>query len=218
MTNVLDEINPQAVELVPFTKDTLAPLETLAQAEIVTLTSLDLSADISYEAYESIGVMLGIFDRATKWWIGDWLVKGEDEFPDRYAQAATLTGLSEQTLMQRVTTARAITPRRRRHLVNYSVHVEVRKLPPRQQSKWLAYAEKHGSTVGEIRAQLKGTRTDEEVLQLPTSAVDIEDVPHIEWVVDCARVLLAHAEDAGMNVICRREDVVRLRAALGEES
>jgi hypothetical protein len=80
MSAVLDEINPQAVELVPFTRETLAPLETLAQAEIVTLTSLDLSAEISYAAFESIGAMLGVFDRATKWWIGDWLMYGEDRF------------------------------------------------------------------------------------------------------------------------------------------
>lgn len=212
MTNVLDEVNPQGVELVPFTKETLAPLESLAQAEIITLTSLDLNQAIDYEAYASLGAMLGVFDRATKWWIGDWLMYGEDRFPDRYPQAALLTGLSEHTLMQRVTTARAIPSRRRRHLVNYSVHVEVRKLPPREQTKWLRYAEDHSSTVSEIRAALKGTRTEEKPTPLPTSPY-VADVTSLS---EAVRSLLANAEEAGENVICRREDVARLRAALGE--
>ena len=211
MSAVLDEVNQQGVDLVPFGREQLAPLESLAQAEIITLTSFALAEEISYEAFESIGAMLGVFDRATKWWIGDWLMYGEDRFPDRYPQAALLTGLSEQTLMQRVTTARAIPANRRRHLVNYSVHVEVRKLPPRQQTKWLRYAEEHASTVADIRAQLKATRTDERPTELPMSAVATE------LLVDAVRDLVRNAEKAGENVIVRAEDFARVQAALGEE-
>ena len=205
MSVVLDQINPQSADLVPLSVEPLVSL-----GEMLSATALDLPETISYEEYESLGTALGMFDRACRWWIGDWLIRGEDLFPDRYAQAAALTGLSEMTLMQRVSTARAIPPRRRRHLVSYSVHVELRKLPPREQTKWLTYAEKHTSTVSEIRVALKPAANGG---SLPTSAVETDT----DLLIDAVRDLVRNAEVAGENVIVRADDFARVQAALGEE-
>ncbi len=218
MSSVLDEVNPEAVELVPFDKSTLSPLSALGEAGLLTATSLDLPTEIDYDLYESFGTALGAFDRACRWWVGDWLLLGENRFADRYAQAALHTGLSEQTLLNRVTVARAIAPSRRNHLVSYSCHVVVAPLTAREQKKWLTYAEKHGSTVAELKAAMKATRIDSAPLDTTTDVGSGgEDGVLTEVLIEAARSLLHNAEEAGENVICRREDVARLRAALGEE-
>lgn len=216
MSNVLDEVNPEAVELVPFTEETLAPLTALGAVGLLSATSLDLPADLSYENYESFGTALGAFDRACRWWVGDWLLLGEERFSDRYAQAAHLTGLSEQTLLNRVTVSRSIPPTRRNHLVSYTCHVAVAPLTAREQKKWLTYAEKHGSTVAELRAAMKATRIDTPPVDTHSESSG-DDGVLAEVLIEAARSLIANAEEAGQNIIVRREDFVRVKAALGEE-
>jgi hypothetical protein len=211
--SILDDINQETVELVPFTRETLAPLSSLGDAGVLTATSLNLAEEMDYDTYESLGTALGAFDRACRWWIGDWLIYGEGIFPDRYPQAARQTGLSEQTLLNRVTVSRAVPPARRRHLVSYSCHVVVAPLGAREQNRWLKYAETHGCTVAELKAAMKATRIDAQ----PVDTHDVGSEPNTDLLVDAARALVRNAELAGENVIVRMEDYTRVKAALGEE-
>jgi hypothetical protein len=189
---------------------TLKPLVALGDAGVLTMTALTLDEAITYEQFEALGTALGAFDRACKWWIGDLLLYGEDVFPDRYPQAAALTGLSEQTLLNRVTTCRAVPPARRNPRVSYSCHAEVAPLKAREQTKWLTYAERNQSTVAQLRAAMKETR--EEQPALPTTVE-----PDPEVLATAVRALVASAEVAGENVICRLDDYKRVLSALGEE-
>lgn len=190
-------------------------IETLRKAHVIETsgTSLTLTdPNLSYERYEALGKALGLINRACSWWVGDWLLFGEGTYGERFAQAASMTGLAEQTLTNRMYVCRNVPPSRRRQGVSFSVHAEVAPMTPREQEKWLRLAADHGLTRAELRARMKATRKD-------TPPVDPEDdeTPDIRRVVTCARSLLRNAEEAGENVICRREDVAQLRAALGEE-
>jgi hypothetical protein len=190
-------------------------VETLRKAGVIETsgTSLTLTdPNLSYERYEALGKALGLINRACSWWVGDWLLFGEGTYAEKFAQAASMTGLAEQTLTNRMYVCRNVTPGRRIQGVSFSVHAEVAPLPPREQEKWLGLAARHGLSRAELRARMKATRKD-------TPPPDLDDeTPDVGRLVECVRRLLRNAEEAGENVICRREDVTQLRLALAEDA
>lgn len=217
---VVDEINPEEVgaEIVPFTRETLEPINHLAIAEWLTAISLDIPADaeIEYETFESLGTALGAFDRACRWWVGDWLLYGERSYEaDRYAEAARHTGLSEETLRHRIWVSQSIIPRRRRPLVGYSCHAAVAGLTPREQTRWLKYAEENQSTVAELRSAIKAAKATgtQESTDPPPDPHEVNPT----LLLEAATSLVNNASEAGENVIVRIEDFVRVKAALGME-
>lgn len=213
---VVDDISP-SVELAPITEDTLHPLVMLAAGGVLSATSLELEGDMDYETFEAIGTMLGGFDRACRWWVGDWLLYGEGAFPaDRYAQAAALTGLSEQTLLNRVTMSRAIPPSRRNPRVSYSAHRHVSALPPAQQKSWLSYAEENRSTERELHAAIKlakGSKQDDGTTRAGSSDDTHEDAE----LRGAVQAMIANANVMSSRVIVRVDDYRAVVAALGEE-
>jgi hypothetical protein len=215
MSSVIpDEINP-TIELVPFGEETLHPLVMLAAGGVLTATSLQLEGDMDYETFESIGTMLGGFDRACRWWVGDWLLYGEGAFPaDRYAQAAAMTGLSEQTLLNRVTMSRAIPPGRRNPRVSYSAHRHVSALPARQQERWLHYAEENRSTERELHAAIK--LADGAATTRAGSGEDQHEPPE-DGLRAAVQAMVANANVMSSRVIVRVDDYRAVLAALGEE-
>lgn len=168
--------------------------------------------EMTYDRYEALGIALGVFNRACSWWIGDWLIFGEGTYGERFAQAASMTGLAEQTLTNRAYVCRNVAPSRRMAGVPFSVHAEVAPLPPKEQTKWLRLAQQNGLTRAEVRARMKATRKDER-----QEVDDDDETPDFTQLVTCVRRLLRNCEEAGENIICRREDIVQLRAAFGEE-
>ena len=212
--SVVDDISPTA-EIVPFTEETLHPLIELAGGGVLTATSLALEGEMDYETFEAIGVMLGGFDRACRWWVGDWLLYGEGQYAsDRYAQAAAMTGLSEQTLLNRVTMSRAIPPNRRNPRVSYSAHRHVAPLPAAQQRRWLSYAEENRSTERELHAAIKlggdgaGHRA---------GSGDTRHEPDPAALRSAVQALVTNAEVRENRVIVRVEDYRAVVEALGEE-
>jgi hypothetical protein len=105
-----------------------------------TATGLELPAGLSFDQWERIGRQLQLFDRAARWWIGDWLVYGEHRWREKYAQAIQQTGKAEQTLMNYHFVAKSISSSRRREEVDFSTHAEVASLEPEEQDKLLARA------------------------------------------------------------------------------
>lgn len=215
---VVDELNPEGVALVKFDQETIDTLSTLHAGDVATAVALKLPVEMEYDAYEVLGTALGAFDRACKWWVGDWLIHGEELFPDRYEQAAKLTGLSEHTLLNRVTISRAIPSERRRPLVSYSCHALVSKFNADKQTEWLDYAERNQSTVSELSAAIKEAAKSQ---QAGDSGVETPDVGSggvmIDRLIEVCRMIVGSAEVAGENVIVKRDFFAQLVAALGEE-
>jgi hypothetical protein len=130
-------------------------LAALENAGAVIDNGLFLPAGLDYERYEAIGAMLGALHQANSFLIGDYLLFGEHTYGEKYSQAATLIGLSPQTLTNYASIARRVPPGRRRTGVSFSIHGEVASLPPAEQERWLEIAATENLTKQEVRDRLR---------------------------------------------------------------
>lgn len=133
----------------------LSLLRELEKAGSATPTSLELPEGLSFDRYESLGRFLGEISRRSRWYIGDWILYGERTFEEKYAQAMEATGLSKESLRRYAWICQRITPSRRREGVPIGVHGIVASLPPREQRRWLALAEREQLSEPELRARLR---------------------------------------------------------------
>lgn len=119
-------------------------------------TGLTITEGVKFEQWEHYGRKLQLAERGIQWAIGDWLVYGENHWPDKYDQAVEITGYKEGTLMNYATVARAIPPgpnSRRRESLDYTTHVEVASLKPDEQEKLLAKAAGEGLSTRRVRRE-----------------------------------------------------------------
>jgi hypothetical protein len=136
-------------------KGLLKALRALDAAEVLHATELVLPYDLSFVQYERLGFALGLFKRASSWWIGDWIIYGEKTYGEKYAQASEATRLTPETLRNYVWVCSKVAPSRRRTGIPFSVHAEVAPLTPREQRRWLAVAEHEGLTQRELRERIR---------------------------------------------------------------
>jgi hypothetical protein len=124
-----------------------------------TTTALVLDdPELSFDSYEALGRFLGTLRDATAWWLGDWLLFGEAAYGEKYAQATEATGRSKSTLQNYLWVAQNVTRSRRRENLSWSHHVEVAKLAPREQDRWLKRCEREGLSVEELRGLVRPPR------------------------------------------------------------
>lgn len=119
-------------------------------------TGLQIDEGVTFSEWEHYGRKLQIADRGIQWALGDWLIHGENHWPDKYEQAVEFTGYREGTLMNYATVARAIPggpDSRRRELVDYSTHVEVASLEANEQERILARAAKENLSRNTVRRE-----------------------------------------------------------------
>jgi hypothetical protein len=117
-------------------------------------TRCELPQGLPLDAWCRIGVQLSALVEASSWWIGDWLVYGERNYPLRYRRAMDETSLDYQTLRNYAWIARKFEPRRRRIGLSFQHHVEVAALPTNEQDHWLDFAERFGWSRNELRRQI----------------------------------------------------------------
>lgn len=125
----------------------------------VTPTSLTLTGQLPFKRYLETAALLGKIGHGVQWWLGDLLNQGSQLFGEKYAQAEAETGFDPGTLANIASVCDRVAAERRRVRLSFAHHVEVAKLAPAEQSKWLEKAEKMGWTRAELRRQLKGTTT-----------------------------------------------------------
>lgn len=194
--------------------EAFAVIHQLADAGVVTATALNLTEDLPYDKAELIAVYFGEMSRHLSWWVGDLLVYAEEHYGEQFAQLAASTGLSEQALLRRVYVCRNVPPQRRRAGLPFSVHMAVASLGAKEQTKWLKRADEGQWSAQELRTRMKSARKDEAPPMFDDDPVDVDPA----LLTEAARSLVANADVQGENVICRREDFARVKAALGEEA
>lgn len=146
-------------------------------------TALVLRERLSFEEWVNVGRdVLRPMARGVQWWIGDWLCYGEHRYGEKYAQACDVTGYSYQTLANMQFVAAAVEPSRRRENLPWAHHSEVAALPPNEQRRWLARAEREGLSRAELRAALR----DAKALP-PPSSVDTARCPACGGRLVCVR-------------------------------
>jgi hypothetical protein len=141
---------------------------------LTTRTSLSLPPALPLDIWQKVGTDLQVIADASGWWQGDWLVYGQDRFPDRYQRALQETGLDYQTLRNYAWVARTFPSPRRRPGLSFQHHAEVASLTDAEQDQWLSQAQECNWSRNLLRRQLQAHRvgghsqeTREVTLSLP---------------------------------------------------
>lgn len=147
-------------------------LEKGGAIDTISLTLTD--PEMTYDRWEALGKLLGRVDRASRWWIGDWLNFGEALYgeksaqaiettqADRYKETERVTGLDHGTLLNISSICRKVARSRRRPELGFWIHGEVSALEPQEQIHWLQRAVDESLTKSELRAAIKGDVEPEE--------------------------------------------------------
>jgi len=125
----------------------------------LTDTSLHLEPGISLQQWARAGETIGLMHRGSPFWLGDWLVYGEDRFGEKHAQYVEETGLSVRTLLARARISRLVPPERRRDDLSLTHHAMVAGLLPHQQTELLARASREGLDTTAFRALVQAADT-----------------------------------------------------------
>src|SRR5262245_51189864 len=65
----------------------------LDTAAMTTRTHLRLPGTLELADWRRIGEQIFLISDSSTWWLGDWLVFGEENYPGRYRRAISETGL-----------------------------------------------------------------------------------------------------------------------------
>ncbi|MGC5011910.1 LmbU family transcriptional regulator [Streptosporangium sp. DT93] len=121
-------------------------------------TALSLPPNMSLTAWSRLGRQIFIISDSSAWWLGDWLIYGQAQYPDRYKRAVAETSLDYQTLRNYAWVARQFSLSRRREKLSFQHHAEVASLPEPEQEIWLNRAEKGAWSRNELRRRIKAER------------------------------------------------------------
>jgi len=147
----------------------------------VTQSGLRLKAGMEFDSWLATGRRLAEFCSGASWWLGDWLVYGEETYGRRYEAAMRATPLDYQTLRNYAWVARRVPMSRRRDTLSFQHHAEVAALPDAEQDLWLQRAERMKWSRNELRRRLAANRRGEaEVLHPRPVVVHIAVTPDRE--------------------------------------
>ncbi len=156
--------------------------------------SLDLPDGMAIGDWESWGHHIFVISDASGWWLGDWLIYGQKNYPQRYKYAIERTSLDYQTLRNYAWVARKFIAGRRRENLSFQHHAEVCGLPENEQEYWLAQAESGRWSRNELRRRIKLHNRSESALQ---------ETAYVQVAIDIERKKKwqAAAENSGMSLL-----------------
>ncbi|WP_158890366.1 LmbU family transcriptional regulator [Amycolatopsis anabasis] len=125
-------------------------------------TSLFLPPRIPLDEWSRIGRQIFVIHESSAWWLGDWLIYGQSQYPDRYKRAIAETSLDYQTLRNYAWVARRFGVSRRREALSFQHHAELASLPESEQDEWLDRAEKFRWSRNELRNRVKISKNAEQ--------------------------------------------------------
>lgn len=127
----------------------------------ISTVGLTFPVNTTYEEWVRAGVQISRIVTSSAWCLGDWLVRGQDRYTDRYRRAIDDVGLDYQTLRNYAWVARRFPRERRRAPLSFGHHAEVAALPGPEQEYWLNQAEHRGWSRNQFRRQLRESRRRE---------------------------------------------------------
>lgn len=165
----------------------------LGNAVECTPTSLIFVEGTPDEDWVGVGRLLAAqtdyTSRSLPWYVGDWMIHGEDVIGEEAAQEFDAERWDEKTLMNCRWVASRIEPARRRSELSFSHHAEVAKLKPDIQDRLLARAVdeelSRDAFREEVRAERKVERPETELplLNAPSSLTVVLTVAGLELAV-----------------------------------
>ncbi|WP_306749343.1 LmbU family transcriptional regulator [Saccharothrix yanglingensis] len=125
---------------------------------LTTPVGLAFPRDVTFESWEQAGQRISRIASSSAWYLGDWLVFGQDKYTGRYRRAVEAVGLDYQTLRNYAWIARKFAPARRRPGLPFQHHAEVAALPAEEQDRWLDRAERERWSRTALRRALRESR------------------------------------------------------------
>jgi hypothetical protein len=145
------------------------------QAE-ATPIGLSLGDGLSYADWEAVGFELAKVGKAMQWWIGDWVNYGGKRYGETYKAAIEATGMSYSTVQKFALICNEFEMQRRRCILSFNHHVEVRSLPLDQQDELLDQAEAGRLSCAKMREIVRSKNCGQNI----TTEATIED-----WATRC---------------------------------
>tara|TARA_R100000742_G_C4277690_1_gene99780 strand:- start:1357 stop:2130 length:774 start_codon:yes stop_codon:yes gene_type:complete len=128
-----------------------------------------------FSNYQEIGRMVQASVFNHQWWVGDWIIYGEDYFPDKYSQAIEVTGMAAQTLMNYRWVASKFPPERRVPELSFTAHKQLASLTEEEQDAIIKLALDNGIT--DSRGILKLTKQLKEQMKIAAADSDNHSNP-----------------------------------------
>ena len=138
-----------------------------ATPSIITAVAWAPKREMDLVEWSRAGHRLGVMNRSSPWWLGDWIHYGNAKFGERYSRAFKITGYDAQTLMNMVYVASHFEISRRREELSWSHHETVASLKPDEQDSWLNRAIDHKLSVADLRLELRSCRKGQKELSNP---------------------------------------------------
>ncbi len=135
------------------TTDLVAPLQLLAEAEVVTPTALNLPGTVTDDEFRAICKWLGGLRDWSCWAGGDAILYAESISDDLAAEVVEYLGRAKSTCIKWAWLASQYPPSERVEGVSPTHHELVAKLPERRE--WLLDAKARGLSVEEFRGLVR---------------------------------------------------------------
>ncbi|WP_327303724.1 LmbU family transcriptional regulator [Streptomyces sp. NBC_01298] len=132
-----------------------APRSSAGAAALTRRTGLSLPPDFPLAEWKRFGKHLYLIADSSSWWLGDWIIFGQDMYPGRYRQAMEETGLDYKTLRNYAWIARRFTAAERHPKVSFQHHAEVASLEPAKRAMWLERATQEGWSRNTLRQHVR---------------------------------------------------------------
>ncbi|SED65852.1 hypothetical protein SAMN05216489_04042 [Streptomyces sp. 3213] len=152
--------------------------------ELTRRTALLLPPDFSLAGWKRFGRHLFLMSDSSCWWLGDWLVYGENKYPGRYRQAIGETGLNYKTLRNYAWISKRFSVLERHARLSFQHHAEVASLPPAERGRWLERAAREGWSRNTLRQQVRQTLSgpDDRRAQEVRLQVSVSSEQERKWV------------------------------------
>ncbi len=135
------------------------------------------SASLTWEQYEQVASAITTFSNfsaeSLPYYVGDFILAGEDKFPDRYTQVLDFTHYTVETLRNYTWICRKV-PFENRGIMSIPHTAVVAPLPPEEQQVLLKRAKREGLTVSELR-RLRAGQEDYKRRALPEDGANKQD-------------------------------------------
>ncbi len=147
---------------------------TLPDGVSISRTALVCPRQLTINEWKALGRALGQLEGSVQWWIGDWWHYGAHAYGERKSVATakgTFGRAAFGTLMNYGYVAGRVETSRRREVLSFSHHVEVAKLEPKEQERWLAVAAQDKLSVNQLRIKMfddehsGGKFTEDEIIR-----------------------------------------------------
>ena len=135
----------------------VVPVSQSGRHVVVPGIGLRFPRQLPFEAWLGVGRQLSGVVASSAWYLGDWLVFGQQAYRGRYREALERTGLDYQTLRNYAWVARRFGLSRRRATLAFGHHAEVAALPEPEQDFWLRKAEEHDWSTAQLRRVVRAS-------------------------------------------------------------